>query len=404
MLLKIIRIKLEIMLIMDKYSSWLKKLFLLCLIIILPPTLINFFWNYQNTCIDHDCQAACFQEKNKAIVIIPANVSLRFKHIRIQQKKDEINTLFLGSSSIMSINQKLFSDTHNIYNLASNGNNTHQILCELKYFSQNKKIKNFIITLDIYIPNCFEGFINNKTEERFIFSSEPPLQRKSFYTLLIDSITLDKFKALTHEIKSIFNSQNKKKDFKKIFFLNENKEKCPDGSTAYSFGKRDIPGVCPGFRDDGSATFGFRGPKLANHEEISLSSVFLYESVISKYNITNISSNQNFSALAQIVQNIKTTGRTCIFLIPPLMPSLEKQLLKSSQHSKIVRLKKELHDWAIENKITIIDAAAAEEYHCSNDEFLDEHHAFSSCYKRFTHLLHSTSLPYGVVSVKDLIS
>jgi hypothetical protein len=78
----------------------------------------------------------------------------------------------------------------------------------------------------------------------------------------------------------------------------------------------------------------------------------------------------------------KSNGRM-VFLLPPLVPGMERELRKSPRWGACLeRTKSELDTWARRHHVTIIDAGASERYGCVPGEFADGHHAYPACYER----------------------
>ena len=90
-----------------------------------------------------------------------------------------------------------------------------------------------------------------------------------------------------------------------------------------------------------------------------------------------------FRNLAELNQAIKAQGGTLILYMPPLMPGLEQAFLKQPQLSaNLLRTKRELNDWAAANDAIVLDFGQSEKFGCAAEEFLDEHHAVGSCYRK----------------------
>jgi hypothetical protein len=76
-------------------------------------------------------------------------------------------------------------------------------------------------------------------------------------------------------------------------------------------------------------------------------------------------------------------GGEVAFMLPPLIPGMEEEMLKAASSKRcLARTKTVLDAWAREHAVTIIDAAASEAFGCRAEEFLDENHAWPECHAR----------------------
>ena len=72
-----------------------------------------------------------------------------------------------------------------------------------------------------------------------------------------------------------------------------------------------------------------------------------------------------------------------IFMLPPLVPGMERTMLKNPRwQTCLTRTKASLDAWARRHQVSIIDAGDSERYGCTSVEFVDEHHAYPECFQR----------------------
>jgi hypothetical protein len=76
-------------------------------------------------------------------------------------------------------------------------------------------------------------------------------------------------------------------------------------------------------------------------------------------------------------------GGDAAFILPPLIPGMEHEMLKVAESRRcLTRTKAVLDAWGRQHGVTVIDAAASEYFGCKAEEFLDENHAWPECHAR----------------------
>jgi len=66
-----------------------------------------------------------------------------------------------------------------------------------------------------------------------------------------------------------------------------------------------------------------------------------------------------------------------------LLPGMDRALQQALDTSKaLARTRQVLAQWAVAERVVVIDAGASERFGCAANEFVDEHHALPACYAR----------------------
>jgi hypothetical protein len=87
--------------------------------------------------------------------------------------------------------------------------------------------------------------------------------------------------------------------------------------------------------------------------------------------------------LAALDRAIAANGGTLMLYMPPLVPGLESALLNHPKlAAPLLRTKQELAAWASDKSLVLADFGQSEKFGCVPTEFLDEHHADGSCYRK----------------------
>jgi hypothetical protein len=175
-----------------------------------------------------------------------------------------------------------------------------------------------------------------------------------------------------------------RKTFREYFLqLGSDEYTCPDGrSLGKDFGIYNR-GSCNGFRADGSATYSDYN-RVDNVNRLIISALNLGSKYARALQHTQgaIDPGQ-FARLAALDRAIAANGGTLMLYMPPLVPGLEKALLNHPQlAAPLLRTKQELAAWAGDKSLVLADFGQSEKFGCVPAEFLDEHHADGSCYRK----------------------
>ena len=75
------------------------------------------------------------------------------------------------------------------------------------------------------------------------------------------------------------------------------------------------------------------------------------------------------------------------------------KILENPEGKLLLNIKSTFNQFAIENEVHILDAGQSEVYGCKVSEFVDGHHALSSCYEKILpHFLEQRAkIPYGLI-------
>ena len=332
--------------------------------------------------------ASQWQQQTHGVTYAPTlSDTYLFKTLRLNDRLPEINTVVLGSSTALGITGQDFPDTQHLYNYAQTGNPLSAVISEAEYIQQHaSNVKWLIIPLDWSL-----GFIYQ--------SGSPPDADLSLETTMLqtqtvqkpvplidrmrDALSYPRIASLFEILNQIRRADDKMAAFRGYFMQDgSNDYRCTDGTPGKDFDTIHR-GTCTGFRFDGSATF-------ANSARVDNASTLIsaalssnsqyYKSLLS----TNGSPNPIFlQRLAQLDKHAKENGGGVILFMPPLLPGLEAEFLRHPQlSSPLLNTKQSIRKWSKENNLITLDAGQSEKFACLSEEFLDQHHATSTCYNK----------------------
>lgn len=331
-------------------------------------------------------QSVSWQKETNGIVRPPdINDGYKlYKYLSLQEKQS-INTIILGSSTVLGITADMFPPPMKAYNFAQHSHKISQSISEAQYFAKDPAIKWLVIGFDwylgyLYFPATFEQFDPSIDQLARI-----PLLKK-----IDDALSVPRLKNLFSVLKESARSSQKLETLK-LFFTSPFQSavySCNGGGLAKDFDV-NLRYQCAGLRSDGSATFGGfpllteRSKAKLIHSMLQPGSLYLDRFFI-PFNRTKGVPNFEFldqlSTLAKVYQK-KQGG--IILILPPLAPGYEKLLLSHPLTSSyLLRTKKILKEWAVKQKIVIVDAGQSENFDCRTNEFFDEHHAVKACYQK----------------------
>ena len=309
-----------------------------------------------------------------------------FKTLRLLDRLPEINTVVLGSSTVMGITQKAFPEKYRIYNFATNGNPLSTVIGEADYIQEHfQNIKWFVVPLDWslgflyneYVLSPVDLSLSNTLRKIKSEDSSIPLSDK-----IRDAVTYPKIVNLFKIIKSIFLAANKVEAFRENFLTAYGNEyACPDGGIAKDFDPM-YRGMCSGFRFDGSATFlnlGRVGENVSALVRRSLDANLQYVKSLKRTN--GVPNQRLLTRLEGIEKRARQNGGGVIFIRPPVLTGFEAELVRQPQHGAALETTRNtLDEWARQNHLTLIDAGQSEWFGCTPKEFVDAHHAANTCY------------------------
>lgn len=310
----------------------------------------------------------------------------------INQKKD-VNTIVFGSSTSETIKSSMFPQNQKVYNFSQSANPTPALVSELEALVEYEGFSYFVVPFDWALARLQSGTY-------FDLWKTPRSRSVPWGSMMRDSLTSSKVKMLLSKFWSICTANNRYETFKEILFLSkvENKVEyaCPDGNIERSYDV-SLP-KCSGFYPDGSRNYS-NYKKPLDKQSVTDSSLLLavpkYQGLIPKRVPSEL-----FNRLSKIIKKVKDKKGDIFFYLPPLLPGLEKKLLESQSGSRIIELKNEIHKFALENEVQVIDAGQSEKFGCEASDFIDTHHAIHTCYEKILPQFHKKRhmLGYGLLN------
>ena len=334
-------------------------------------------------------EASAWQQTTRGVTYSPPVTHTRaFKAHRFADRGAEVNTLVLGASSLMGITESMFPAPMRMYNFSLTANPTSAIAAEAEFIERHhaNHIRTVLIGLDWAI-----GMIYHTGGVRALDlmpaatlvnygAGTIPLQRK-----LADALSSPKVINLGNALRAVIMSGQLITNFEHTFFDMASAEyRCADGSPARDY---DVVnrGICLGFRYDGSWTFAGERHLSESRAQLLARAAAAPSSKFSKY-LCETQGEPNAEVLRRLgayVQRFMGHAGEVIFILPPLIPGMEQEMLKVAASNRcLARTKAVLDAWARQHGVTVIDAAASERFGCKAEEFLDENHAWPECHAR----------------------
>jgi hypothetical protein len=362
---------------------------IVCTVVLLPVVVLNFLLGLRSLG-DGDAVAAAsrWQQATRGVTYAPPLSANRpFKSARLFDRLPEINTVILGSSTMMGITQEMFPDEQKIYNFAQTGNLLSTVIGEAEYLQQSspQSLKWFFIAFDWALGSPYfpgDAVSQNLAPAAAGTSSGPGL---SVAQRLADALSLPRVKNLVGIVAGVARAPQPVSAFRELFLQAAGEPyQCSDGTPARDF-DTIFRGTCTGFRFDGSATFGNLEPLSPQRAQTLIASAVVPSS---KYAVELIKARgepnpQLLLRLAALARAIRAAGGGVVLVLPPLLPGME-HALQASVHTAapLQRTRALLEQWGRSENVTIIDAGASERFGCSVAEFVDEHHALPACYAK----------------------
>lgn len=368
-----------------RYLLWLCVLFSLTL---LPAIILNMIL-IQN---EGDVKAMSFaasewQARTHGVTFTPTmgNNAL-FKRLRLNDRLSEVDTVIMGSSTGMPIDQSMLPVGWHLYNLTMSGSPLSSSIAQAEYLVEHApNIKHYIIALDwaldsVYQPSAIPAFDLSRPNRDTV----PDTPRPKAIDTLLEATSYLRMQKLWKVLTYIAHSAEPKKTVREYFFqLGSDQYTCPDGVTlGKDFGIHNR-GSCNGFRYDGSATY-------SDYTRAENPSQLIFSALASGSKYARALSHTQgaidpalFARLDRLSRNISRNGGVLILHMPPLLPGLEKAFTTRAPYSEyLARTKSEVQAWADSKPVVLADFGQSEKYGCTYGEFLDEHHAVSSCYHK----------------------
>lgn len=330
--------------------------------------------------------ASQWQQRTHGITYAPTLSDTHlFKTLRLNERLPEINAVAFGSSTALGITQQAFPDTLHLYNYAQTGHGLNGVIGEAEYIQQHSpNVKWLIIPLDWSLGFIYtqgtppHADLSTTTAATQSTAKPPPLLDR-----MRDALSYPRIASLFEILNQIRRADDKMAAFRGYFMQDGSDDyRCADGTPGKDFDTIHR-GSCTGFRFDGSATFA-NSSRVANAKSLILAATSsnsqYYRNLLSTGGAPNPLLLQRLAAIAR---QARQNGGGIILFMPPLLPGMEAEFLRHPQLANALQnTKQTLNNWAAENNLVILDAGQSERFACSADEFLDQHHAVSSCYEK----------------------
>ncbi len=308
-----------------------------------------------------------WQMKNRGVVGITDGVSDTYKNKMTGYAipKNNIDTLVLGSSTLMSVKGSLI-ENHNVFNGSKNSNPLFDSISKANYYiATHDTIKYVLIGFDWALGKPYQKY--NKPIYQPTMAQEDKI---SLSVKIKDAISYQRVKIIAS---NIYNN-----------FLNQPETyQCPteDNIGTDSFFIPLVPRNCHGFRFDGSATFSNQLPLTEKKWKILLETELdKYKKMLSdSLGKIELGYLDDFNEIDKV---LKSRGGKLVIIIPPLMPGATVSIQQSEDGIYLKETMNTLLKFVSKNNIDILDASKSEKYDCVLEEFMDVHHAFPECYKK----------------------
>ncbi len=329
--------------------------------------------------------AAEWQRTSHGIAYLPTSGSdALFKLERLNDELPNINAVIFGASTAQTITADMFPAPIRPYNYAQHGHGLLNAIGEAEaILDQQPQVRWLILPLDWSI-----GFLFDDGAPPVASLARPDLASKTVKQVtiqerLIDAMSYPRIEGLALIFRDILGASNKSHAFREYFLQAAGDEyRCADGTLARDFDtlKR---GQCAGLRFDGSAIFadsdpvGDAAPLIANALVAS-----------SKY-ATNLSRTRGepnpiiLQRIAALTRRAEQRGGGVILFLPPLLTGMEQAFLRHPEYGRyLAHTKETLNMWAQQEQLAVFDTGQSEHFACPASEFIDQHHALSSCYRK----------------------
>ena len=333
--------------------------------------------------------ASAWQQATRGVTYSPPVTHTRaFKAHRFADRAAEINAVVLGASSLMGITQDMFPAPMRVYNLTLTANPTSAIAAEAEFFERHhaQRLRTVLIGLDWVIGMIYHtGGVQTLDLTPAATLVNYGAGSIALHRKLADALSSPKVINLGNALRAVVKSDHPLASFKHAFFdLAGAEYRCADGTRARDY---DVVnrGICLGFRHDGSWTFAGERHLSVARAQLLARAAAAPSSKFSKY-LCERQGEPNPEVLHRLgafAQRFISNGGEVTFILPPLVPGMEQEMLKVEASKRcLARTKLVLEAWARQYGVSVIDAAASERFGCKVEEFLDENHAWPECHAR----------------------
>jgi len=350
--------------------------------------------------------ASQWQQRTQGVTYAPTLSDTHlFKTLRLLDRLPEINTVVFGSSTALGIAQQAFPDSLHLYNYAQTGHALSSVIGEADYIQRHyANVKWLIIPLDWSLGFIYQqgtppdADLSTAAAMRATQAEAKPV---SLTERMRDALSYPRISSLFEILNNIRRADDKTAAFSGYFMQDaSNDYRCADGTPGKDF-DTIYRGTCTGFRHDGSATFA-NSSRVGNPRSLILASTSSHSQY--RQNLLSADGSPNpifLQRLAELGKQAKQNGGGVILFLPPLLPGVEVEFFRHPQlMPALQKTKQTLDGWAKDNNLTVLDAGQSERFNCRADEFLDPHHAVSSCYNKiFQSFWHDAARPDGTMSL-----
>ena len=329
-----------------------------------------------------------------------------FKTLRLNDRAADINTVVFGSSIMMGITQQAFPRQFSLYSFTKNSNPLGSVIAEAEYVQQHfANVRWYVVPLDWSLGFLYQTMRIRAVDLSLATAMEKAADRSGGRAPLLErmreAISYPRIAALAGTVKSILLAGNKRAAFReKIIQVGSDEYTCPDGSVGKDFDSM-FRGLCAGFSYDGSSTFSYLNRVGGNAPSLILAALEPGSRYTTELTSAKGEPNPRFlERLATLAKAATRAGGGLILVMPPLLPGMEAAFLRNPQlGSALDRTKQALADWSRREQLTILDAGQSERFGCLPEEFVDQHHAVDSCYKKvFQFLWRQEPWPVGLLA------
>ena len=317
-----------------------------------------------------------------------------FKTLRLNDRVADINTVVFGSSTMMGLTQQAFPRQFSLYSFTKNANLLGSVIAEAEYVQRHfANVAWYVVPLDwslgyVYL-NMRIPAVDLSAATAMKKATDRSGSRLPLLERMREAISYPRIATLAGTLKSILLAPNKRAAFREKFQqVGSDEYTCPDGSSGKDFDSM-FRGLCAGFSYDGSSTFSYLNRVGGNAPSLILAA--LEPGGLYAKHLTPARGEPNprlLERLAALGKAAQRQGWRLILIMPPLLPGLETALLRDPQlGSDLERTKRALDAWARRERLTILDAGQSERFGCLPGEFVDQHHAVDSCYRKVVQFL-----------------
>lgn len=374
---------------MESSRRYLAVLLTTLAVVLLPVAALNLWLGHRNRPGGRITEEASrWQQQTRGVTYSPPLGDNRaFKVFRIHDRGPTINTIVLGSSTLMGLSTPAFPAQIRIYNFAESANPLPSVIAEATWMVEQgpATLRWLVVPIDWALGYAFRSG-DAETDLSIAAAREgAPDGPAQFLRRLGDSLRLPRVRHLGEVLLEILRAPDRSQAFREFFVDDSGPEyRCPDGTPARDF-DTFFRGTCTGFRFDGSATYGNLerlGPERA---AAALSSARAPDSPYSRVlaESAGVLAPALLERLGGLATSLQARGGGMIVLLPPLLPGLERALLAAPRSGAALRrLKTDLGAWAHGAGVVLVDAGASERFGCSAGEFVDPHHAYPECFQK----------------------